>query len=97
MLECRHHAVDLGRSEAELCRLLSPPRQHPPHLPEGVRTAGAELTKMALLRARIRAWLTLQSPPSQETFPYHLAFRQVAEGKLGEMKFDPAPPPSDSH
>ena len=54
--------------------------------PEGVRTAGAELTKMALLLARIRAWLTLQSPPSQETFPYHLAFRQVVEGKLGEFK-----------
>ena len=57
-----------------------------PTWPEGVRTAGAELTKMALLLARIRAWLTLQSPPSQETFPYHLAFRQMAEGKLGEFK-----------
>jgi hypothetical protein len=54
--------------------------------PEGVRAAGAELTKMALLLARIRAWLTLQSPPSQETFPYHLAFRQVVDGKLGAVK-----------
>ena len=54
--------------------------------PEGVRTAGAELTRMALLLARIRAWLTLQSPPSQGTFPYHLAFRQVVDGKLGEVK-----------
>ena len=54
--------------------------------PEGVRTAGAELTRMALLLARIRAWLTLQSPPSQETFPYHLAFRQVVDGTLGEVK-----------
>jgi len=53
---------------------------------EGVRAAGAELTRMALLLARIRAWLTLQSPPSQETFPYHLAFRQVADGTLGEFK-----------
>jgi hypothetical protein len=53
---------------------------------EGVRAAGAELTRMALLLARIRAWLTLQSPPSQETFPYHLAFRQVTDGTLGEVK-----------
>jgi len=53
---------------------------------EGIRAAGAELTKMALLLARIRAWLTLQAPPSQQTFPYHLAFRQVADGKLGEFK-----------
>jgi hypothetical protein len=28
----------------------------------------------------------LQSPPSQENFPYHLAFRQVVDGKLGEFK-----------
>jgi hypothetical protein len=53
---------------------------------EGIRAAGAELTKKALLLARIRAWLTLQSPPSQQTFPYHLAFRQVAGGALGEFK-----------
>ena len=53
---------------------------------EGVRAAGADLTNKALLLARIRAWLTLQSPPSQENFPYHLAFRQVVDGKLGEFK-----------
>jgi len=52
----------------------------------GVRAAGAELTNKALLLARIRAWLTLQSPPSQENFPYHLAFRQIVDGKLGEFK-----------
>ena len=57
-----------------------------PRDPEGVRAAGANLTNKALLLARIRAWLTLQSPPSQETFPYHLAFRQVTEGALGEFK-----------
>ena len=54
--------------------------------PEDVRGAGAELTNMAMLLARIRAWLTLQSPPAQENFPYHLAFRQVSEGTLGEFK-----------
>jgi hypothetical protein len=54
--------------------------------PEGVRAAGAELTKKALLLARIRAWLTLQSPPSQQTFPYHLTFRRVSGGALGEFK-----------
>jgi hypothetical protein len=53
---------------------------------EGVRAAGAELTNKAMLLARIRAWLTLQSPPSQENFPYHLAFRQVVDGKLGDFK-----------
>jgi hypothetical protein len=53
---------------------------------EGIRAAGAELTRMALLLARIRAWLTLQAPPSQQTFPYHLAFRRVADGKPGEFK-----------
>jgi hypothetical protein len=53
---------------------------------EGVRAAGAELTNKVMLLTRIRAWLTLQSPPSQENFPYHLAFRQVIDGKLGEFK-----------
>ena len=57
-----------------------------PQDPEGVRAAGAELTNKALLLARIRAWLTLQSPPSQENFPYHLAFRQIVDDKLGEFK-----------
>jgi hypothetical protein len=57
-----------------------------PQGPEGARTAGAELTKMAMLLARIRTWLTLQSPPSQQTFPYHLAFRQLQDGKLGDFK-----------
>jgi len=56
------------------------------HEPEAASTAGAELTRTALLLARIRAWLTLQSPPAQETFPYHLAFRQVVNGALGEFK-----------
>jgi len=54
--------------------------------PEGVHAAGAELTRMALLLARIRAWLTLQSPPAQDTFPYHLAFRHIVNGALGEFK-----------
>ena len=54
--------------------------------PEGVRAAGAELTSKALLLARIRAWLTLPSPPSQQAFPYHLAFRQVEGGALGDFR-----------
>jgi hypothetical protein len=28
----------------------------------------------------------LQSPPSQESFPYHLAIRQAVDGKLGDFK-----------
>ena len=54
--------------------------------PDGVRAAGAELTGKAMLLARIRAWLTLPSPPAQQTFPYHLAFRQVLDGALGDLK-----------
>jgi hypothetical protein len=53
---------------------------------QGVRAAGADLTKKALVLARIRTWLTLQSPPSQQNFPYHLAFRQVVNGALGDFK-----------
>jgi hypothetical protein len=52
----------------------------------GVHAAGLDLTNKAMLLARIRAWLTLQSPPSQENFPYHLAFRQVVDGKLADFK-----------
>ena len=54
--------------------------------PDGVRVAGAQLTEKAMLLARIRAWLTLPSPPAQQTFPYHLAFRQVLDGALGGLK-----------
>ena len=53
---------------------------------DGVRAAGAEIARKAMLLARIRAWLTLQSPPSQESFPYHLAIRQAVDGKLGDFK-----------
>ena len=57
-----------------------------PDEPEGLRAAGAALTESALHLARLRAWLTLQSPPAQQTFPYHLAFRQVNGGELGDFK-----------
>jgi len=52
----------------------------------GAGAPGAELTRMAMLLARIRAWLTLQSPPAQQAFPYHLAFRQATGATLGEVK-----------
>lgn len=58
-------------------------------LPEdakGILAAGQDLTDKALLLARIRTWLTLQSPPSQENFPYHLAFRQIVDGKPGPFR-----------
>jgi hypothetical protein len=40
--------------------------------------AAASLREKALLLARIYGWLTLQSPPSREAFPYRLAFQNAA-------------------
>ncbi len=44
--------------------------------------AGASLTEKAIRLARVRAWLTLESPPSANSFPYHLALQDVATGKI---------------
>jgi hypothetical protein len=47
------------------------------------------LNGKAQLLARIRAWLTLESPPGQESFPYHLAMRNVDTGEFhtaGDMR-----------
>jgi hypothetical protein len=49
-----------------------------------IQNAGASLTEKALRLARIRAWLTLESPPAQNTFPYHLALQDVASGQIRE-------------
>lgn len=49
-----------------------------------IRNAGASLTEKALRLARIRAWLTLESPPAHNTFPYHLALQDVASGQIRE-------------
>ena len=58
------------------------------HLPLPLRTdwiaggadTSATLTAKARALARIRAWLTLESPPSQDSFPYHLALRNADTG-----------------
>ncbi len=42
--------------------------------------APATLTEKARALARIRGWLTLESPPSQDSFPYHLALRNADTG-----------------
>jgi Caspase domain len=57
-----------------------------PQEADSIRATGAELTTKAMTLARIRAWLTLETPPAQQNFPYHLAFRQIVDGKLGDFK-----------
>jgi hypothetical protein len=52
------------------------------HHPDAAQTAGADLTGRALRLARIRGWYTLQSPPAQTAFPYHLALKNVATEKF---------------
>jgi hypothetical protein len=44
--------------------------------------AAASLQEKALLLARIHGWLTLESPPTRQSFPYHLAFQNVATKQL---------------
>jgi caspase domain-containing protein len=46
------------------------------------RAAADSLRGKSRLLARIRGWLTLESPPSQGTFPYHLALRNTATGEF---------------
>jgi hypothetical protein len=43
---------------------------------------GATLNEKARALARIRGWLTLESPPSQDSFPYHLALRNADTGEF---------------
>ena len=49
---------------------------------EVTQGAGASLTEKAIRLARVRAWLTLETPPSANSFPYRLAFQDVASGKM---------------
>jgi hypothetical protein len=41
-----------------------------------------ELSGQAAKLARIRAWLTLESPPNEANFPYHLALREAGTGRI---------------
>ncbi len=42
--------------------------------------AGATLAETAKALARIRGWLTLEAPPAQGSFPYHLALKDSDTG-----------------
>ncbi len=56
---------------------------------EATQNASASLNEKAKLLARIRAWLTLESPPGQESFPYHLALRNMDTSQFyatGDMR-----------
>ena len=44
--------------------------------------ASAKLNEKARALARIRGWLTLESPPSQGSFPYRLALRNADSGEF---------------
>jgi hypothetical protein len=44
--------------------------------------AAATLNEKAKVLSRIRGWLTLESPPSQDSFPYHLALRNADTGEF---------------
>ncbi len=44
--------------------------------------APASLTETSRALARIRGWLTLDSPPAQDSFPYHLAIRHAESGEF---------------
>ncbi len=48
------------------------------------------LEQQALRLGRIRAWLTLESPPDAGDFPYHLVFRNTKTGeeKTGGLAYD---------
>ena len=56
-----------------------------------IQSAASALSEKAQLLARIRAWLTLESPPGQESFPYRLALRNVDTDQFhgaGDMRED---------
>lgn len=48
----------------------------------GSGEAAATLADKAKTLARIRGWLTLEAPPSQGSFPYHLALKDADTGEF---------------
>jgi Caspase domain len=50
--------------------------------PDGLKKAGDTLMEYTERIAKIKAWLTLASPPDDGTFPYYLALRNSATGKV---------------
>ncbi|MGC1390746.1 MAG: caspase family protein [Bacteroidales bacterium] len=50
--------------------------------PDGLKKAADTLMEYSDRIAKIKAWLTLASPPDDGTFPYYLALRNAATGKV---------------
>jgi hypothetical protein len=50
--------------------------------PAGLKKAADTLTEYSNRIAKIKAWLTLSSPPDDGTFPYYLALRNAYTGKV---------------
>jgi len=50
--------------------------------PAGMKIAADTLIEYSNRIAKIKAWLTLASPPDDGTFPYYLALRNAATGKV---------------
>jgi hypothetical protein len=50
--------------------------------PDNLKKAADTLMEYSYRIAKIKAWLTLSSPPDDGTFPYYLALRNAATGKV---------------
>jgi hypothetical protein len=50
--------------------------------PDGLKKAADTLIEYSNRIAKIKAWLTLASPPDDGSFPYYLALRNAATGKV---------------
>jgi hypothetical protein len=46
-----------------------------------VKLAGTQLTEFSIRLGKINAWLTLNAPPDDGTFPFYLALKNIASGK----------------
>ncbi|MDD5572115.1 MAG: hypothetical protein PHD97_13270, partial [Bacteroidales bacterium] len=59
------------------------------NVPEQMKKSADTLTGYSVRIAKIKAWLTLESPPDDGSFPYYLALRNSSTGKIvsaGEIK-----------
>jgi hypothetical protein len=54
---------------------------------EGVGVTAATLTDWAYRLGRVRAWFTLQSPCCNNSFPYHLALKDLTTGQFNPAEF----------
>ncbi len=57
--------------------------------PDAMKKAVDTLTEYSVRIAKIKAWLTLEAPPDEGSFPYYLALRNSGTGKIvsyGEIR-----------